>query len=112
MADSTSENPYVVIQTLEEVMDELSAHMDLKEFKEALDIIITFLARKKEAPNHIAVAGYVTQLAAYGTVFRVQAANYMSWKKGTQNASYYKNCYIALYHGIDELVAALKYWNK
>jgi len=110
--DSLNSNPYVVMDGLDKMIDELSNHMDLEEFREALNLVVVFLAKPKDVPSHAKVAGMITQLSAYSVVFRIQFANYMTWKKGTENAMYYKNCYKFLYEGIDNLVDSLKYWMK
>lgn len=103
-----NDNPLLLINEI----NELSEHMELKEFHEAMDMVVKYLAKPEVLPDHRKVAVTLVQLSAYAALFRVEFANYMTWKKNTTNASSYKNTYKELYQGIDNLVDSLKYLAK
>lgn len=108
----TEKNPLVIIGQLESDLDDLYTSMEIAEFKDCLELAIRYVVKPDVLPDPRKVAVTVTQLSAYGLIFRAQYANYMGFKKGTKDAAAKKNTYRAIYDGIDKLVDSLKYLAK
>ena len=106
------ENPLLVADGLQRTWDELAKDfVEDDDFSECLDIVIKIIARQGTVPPQN-VAALITQLSAYSVKFRMMFTGHMSYLKGTDEANMKKNHYKELYHGLDNLVDALKYLVK